>query len=175
MSTKTQPSRLTARWKPLKLTLTTWLIGMPSSSLTVRTESRGPPRAYAVLILPVPWPGISTFRSRGIDITAVAFFSGSSRTTIIVSERTGVPFSSPYRRSEPSTRIVCGPPGSTSSSTDLMPGIGVDSFWKTAIVSCTCSRTALATAVALSSITMTAPIRKRFHMSHPRRVMPSPS
>ena len=93
MSTYTQPRRLTARWKPLKFTLTTWLIGMLSSALTVRTASRGPPSAKAVLILPVPWPGISTFRSRGIDITAVAFLSGSRRTTIIVSERTGMPFS----------------------------------------------------------------------------------
>ena len=93
MSTNTHPSRFTARWKPLKFTLTTWLIGMPSSALTVRTDSRGPPIANAVLILPAPCPGISTFRSRGIDMIAVAFLSGSRRTTIIVSERTGIPFS----------------------------------------------------------------------------------
>ncbi len=37
----------------------------------------------------VPWPGIWTLRSRGIDITAVAPFEGSRRTRIIVSEREG--------------------------------------------------------------------------------------
>ena len=57
-----------------------------------------------------------------------------------------------------------------------MPGIGVDSFWKTSMVSWTCSSTALATAVALSSITISPPRKKRFHMSQPSRVTPpSPS
>ena len=51
------------------------------------TASFGPPSEYAALILSTPWPGIVALRSRGIDMTAVAFFSGSSRMSIIVSDR----------------------------------------------------------------------------------------
>ena len=71
---------------------TTWLIGMSSSLLTVLTVRPGPPSAYAALILSVTMPrfvSMSTFRSRGIDMTAVAPRPGSRRSRMIVSDRAG--------------------------------------------------------------------------------------
>src|SRR3954447_5246404 len=57
----------------------------------------------------MPWPGIVTRRSRGIESTVVALDFGSSRTSIIVSDRAS-PRASPWRRSEPTSSSVCGLP-----------------------------------------------------------------
>ena len=69
-------------------------VASSNSFLTVRTTSRGPPlrppSSNALLILPLPWPGISTLRSRGIDITAIESLSGSARASRIVSDRGGL-------------------------------------------------------------------------------------
>ena len=70
-----------------KLTTTMWLMGSPVYSWTVRAARRAPPIWKAALILSGPWPGIFTFRSRGIDSTAIRFVSGSTRTSRIVSDR----------------------------------------------------------------------------------------
>ena len=96
---------------------------MSSRLRIVRSVSLSSPSANASLILSRPWPGMSTRRSRGIDITAVAPFDGSRRTRIIVSERVGLPcLTSILRRSSPRTRIVCGLPGATSSSSVVDAG-----------------------------------------------------
>ena len=42
---------------------------MPVLFSIVFTSSFGPPYAKAALILVVPWPGMSTSESRGIDIS----------------------------------------------------------------------------------------------------------
>ena len=63
--------------------------------------------------LSTPTPGIVTRRSRGIESSAIASLSGSTRSRIVVSERPGSPFVS-RRLSEPRMRIVCGSPPSTS-------------------------------------------------------------
>ena len=54
---------------------------------TVATISGGPPKENAALILLVPWPGIGTQESRGIETTQAAFLAASMCTSIIVSVR----------------------------------------------------------------------------------------
>src|SRR3954471_18124701 len=115
---------------------------------------------------------MSTRRSRGIDMIAVAFLLGSSRTTMIVSERGGI-VPSPKRRSDPRTRIVCGLPGSTLSSSFSMSGIGIEASWKTWMVLSTWSSTALATAVADSRTMRTAPTTNFFAIARASRGGPS--
>ncbi len=73
--------------------------------------SDGPPIAYAALILLLPWPGMSTTVSRGIE--SVAFAPPPTRISMIESDRDGEPMTfAPaslvplVRASEPSTRIV---------------------------------------------------------------------
>ena len=79
--------------------------------------SASSPIANAALSLSRPWPGMSTSRSRGSDIIAVAPGFGSRRMRIIVSDRVGLCCSmSIFRRSSPMTRIVCGLPGATCLS-----------------------------------------------------------
>ena len=95
----------------------------------MRSVRRSSPKAKAALSFWRPWPGMSTTRSRGSDISAVARWWGSRRTRIIVSERVGggcFCSASALRRSSPMTRIVCGLPGATSASSCLTCGsIGV--------------------------------------------------
>src|SRR4051794_16768407 len=146
---------------------------MCSRSRTVCTLRRGPPSAYAALILSVTVPRrvrMLTFRSRGIDMTAVAPRCGSSRTRSIVSERAGF-FSlmSWKRRSEPSTRIVCGRPGSTLSSAPSMPGIGALSLLTMRISWSTSSRPAEATVAAEKAKMRNAPSAARFSRPRPGR------
>jgi hypothetical protein len=90
----------------------------PVTCLTVRSVSLMPPYENAALSLSVPWPGISTLRSRGSDSSAVASRAGSSRTRITVSERAPPPPSRAVsaRLSEPTIMIVCGLPVSASAS-----------------------------------------------------------
>ncbi len=45
------------------------------------------PSLYAELIFVWPWPGTLTHMSRGNETTSVLWWSGSIRTTIMVSER----------------------------------------------------------------------------------------
>jgi hypothetical protein len=150
---------LTARWKPLKLTSITPLIGKlrpvapANSSLTVSVVSFAPPKSYAWLIFsPSPWPGIVTDRSRGIDSTATRPRLGSRRISRIVSERGWKPtFASVERlerRSEPSTSSVRGPPGLTSSTLTCSAGSGFGAPGSTGgcTILCTCNSTAAATA-----------------------------
>ena len=70
----------------------TWFTRSPVTCLIVCSVSLAPPSVYAWLILPTPWPGMWTFRSRGIDMSAVARFDGSRRTSIRVSERAEPPW-----------------------------------------------------------------------------------
>ena len=63
----------------------------------------------------IPYPGMFTLRSRGIDIIAIRDWSGSRRSSIVVSERPGSP-GVPARLSEPRIRMFCGPLEGTSSS-----------------------------------------------------------
>src|SRR6516165_11224004 len=81
------------------------------------------PALYAELILDIPSPGTRTHRSRGNDTTRVFEWFGSTRTTIIVSERCP-PFAASLpnccwscrlplvnaRVSEPTTKKLTGPP-----------------------------------------------------------------
>ena len=69
---------------------------------------------------------------------------------MIVSERGLTPaFVSPQRRSEPRTRIVCGSPASTSSSTSSTPAIGWLKRLNASTALSTSSSTAVAVAVAV--------------------------
>ena len=137
---------------------------MPSSDRIVRSVSASSPIENAVLSLSRPWPGMSTSRSRGSDIIVVAPFLGSSRTRIIVSERVGLPcLTSILRRSSPMTRIVCGRPGATSSSSASTAGAsGTLSSLMIEATSLTSSSTAEATVAAESVKMTTAPTAKRF-------------
>ena len=54
---------------------------------TVLISRLGPPKAYAALILFIPWPGMSTQLSRGIDTTAALCPSAASRAIIRTSLR----------------------------------------------------------------------------------------
>ena len=129
------------------------------------------------MILRVPKPGTSTFRSRGSDMIAVACLSGSRRTSRIVSER-GRSFASmsAKRRSEPSSRIVCGAPSSTSSSTlssATACALATGSVGRISLsVSSTSSRIALATAIAENTITSRAPTMN-FFVCWPSELVPS--
>ena len=82
---------------------------------------------------------------------------------MIVSDRVGVLAVSTKRRSEPSTRIVCGPPGSTSSRTPglLIPGIGLETDAKMSEAVLTCSSAAVATAAVVLRTIVIIPSRKR--------------
>src|SRR4051794_4502717 len=130
----------------------------------VRSRSGAPPYEKAAFSLSVPWPGILTFRSRGIDISAIAFFDASSRIRIIVSERCPA-FASraPLARlSEPIRRSVCGLPGSAlarasfgSFRLPLPNAFAIRSTWW---------MPSTVVALALATITTIAPTRKRFQM-----------
>ena len=82
----TPPSASIRSLKSVKLTTTTWLIGSPVRSCTVRIASAGPPDCIAALIFAVPTPGIETTMSRGIERYASRWFFGSLRTSMIESE-----------------------------------------------------------------------------------------
>src|ERR1044072_5596143 len=104
-----------------------------NSFLMVLTTRPGPslwpPISNAALILFSPWPGMSTFRSRGIDMTVTAEASASARASRIVSDRGGLLRAAPMRLSEPSTMNVRGPPGGGVSSSGMRmsarPGLRV--------------------------------------------------
>ncbi len=152
---------------------------MSSSSRTVRRVSLSSPSAKATLSWSRPWPGMSTTRSRGSDMSAVAPLLGSSRTRIIVSERVGGGFlssrprassTSLLRRSSPIMRIVWGLPGSTSASSSSTPGAsGVLSSRMMSATVLTSSSTAVDTDAAESSVMSSAPRAKRLSMPRPRR------
>src|SRR3954451_14480425 len=117
--------------------------------------------------MPPPGTWIGTLRSRGMFITAVASFDGSSRTSIIVSERAGLScLMSTKRRSEPRTRIVCGLPGGTSSGAPFSPGMTWPALSSrmTLTRSLTSSRPAEATVPAVSRVMRTPAIAKRLYM-----------
>jgi hypothetical protein len=111
---------------------------------------------------------MSTFRSRGTDMTAVAFLFGSSRTSIIVSDRAfALSLRSTQRWSEPSTRIVCGLPACTSSRMFFTPRIGVVSRRNASTDCLTSSSSDVATAPAASTTIANAPSRKRRAIAQP--------
>ena len=64
----------------------TWFTRSPVTCLIVCSVSLAPPSVYAWLILPTPWPGMWTFRSRGIDRYEIRWCDGSVRTSMIESE-----------------------------------------------------------------------------------------
>src|SRR5579859_7801301 len=85
------------------------------------------PSLYAELIFDWPCPGMLTHMSRGKETTNVLWWSGSTRTTIIVSERCPpLDWSVPKdfcslgllvvkaRESEPTSRKLRGPPEATA-------------------------------------------------------------
>src|SRR3954452_7104624 len=103
-----------------------------------------------------------TFRSRGSDISAIAFFDASSRIRIIVSERAPPPASrAPFARlSEPIRSTVCGWPGSACASglsTWMLP-------WKALAMRSTWWMPSTVVALALARIMTSAPSRKRFQI-----------
>src|SRR4051794_30417127 len=168
-----QPSELTAFENPWKSTLMTWLIfSRGSSPRIVRTVRRAPPIEYAALSLSVPWPGISTFRSRGIDNSAVARFDGSSRMSIIVSDsglpiaprRTSIAFFE--RLSEPMSRIVWGLPADASVITSSMPAMCFV-CWNAFTTLSTSCQPATAVAEADAHTMINAPSRKRLNTPGP--------
>src|SRR6185295_5838364 len=144
---------------------------MPSSERIVRSVSASSPIENAALSLSRPWPGMSTIRSRGSDIIAVAPLFGSSRTRIIVSDRVGLPCcTSILRRSSPMTRIVCGLPGATSCSCErTCTASGTLSSLMIELTSPTSSSTADATVAADSVKMTTAPTAKRLSSEKPER------
>ena len=97
--------------KSAKLTTTTWLTSTPVYASTVWIASAVPPKANAPLILPRPWPGMSTIVSRAID--SRLFAPPPTRSSMIESDRPlavcapGSPVPS-GRWSEPSTRTLLG-------------------------------------------------------------------
>src|SRR5512133_2268724 len=122
--------------------------------------------------MPPPGTWIGTLRSRGMFITAVASFDGSSRTSIIVSERAGLScLMSTKRRSEPRTRIVCGLPAGTSSRAPFSPGMTCPALSSriTLTRSLTSSRPAEATVPAVSSVMRMPAIAKRLYMPNATR------
>src|SRR3954451_3143410 len=103
-----------------------------------------------------------TFRSRGSDISAIAFFDASSRIRIIVSERCPAPASrAPLARlSDPIRSTVCGLPGwawASSLSTCRSP-------WNAAEMRSTWWMPSTVVALALAAIITSAPTRKRFQI-----------
>jgi hypothetical protein len=112
---------------------------------------------------------MSTRRSRGSDIIAVAPRFGSSRTRIIVSERVGLCcWMSIFRRSSPMTRIVCGLPGATWLSCErTCTASGTLSSLRMVAASRTSRSTADATVAADSMKMTTAPIAKRVSSDQP--------
>ena len=91
----------------MKSTSTTWFTPSPVSLSTVRMSSGGPPKAKAALILFVSWPGMGTFRSRGIESIEIRCLEGSVRTSRIESDRAPEIAFAP-RLSEPMIRLICG-------------------------------------------------------------------
>ena len=91
----------------MKSTSTMWLTPRPVSLSTVRIRSGGPPKANAALILFVPWPGMGTFRSRGIESIEIRCLDGSVRTSRIESDRAPAIAFAP-RLSEPMIRLIWG-------------------------------------------------------------------
>jgi hypothetical protein len=88
----------------------------------------------------------------------------------MVSDRVGFfCLTSMKRRSEPSTRMVCGSPGLTSSSAPLIPGIGLLSCLTMVVSWLTSSSTADATVAALRNTISTPPSAKRLSMRKPTR------
>jgi hypothetical protein len=101
---------------------------------------------------------------------AVAPWDGSRRTRMIVSDRGLTPaFVSPQRRSEPRTRIVCGSPESTSSSTSSTPAIGWLKRLNASIELSISSRTAVAVAVAVRKTIARVPARNFLNIPRARR------
>src|SRR5256885_2285959 len=74
---------------------------------TAATAACGPPSWYAVLILPTPWPGMGTHRSRGMESSVACLELGSTLTRIMdcVLMRSTANLES---SSEPSSKTVNG-------------------------------------------------------------------
>ena len=53
---------------PWKSSITVWSMCAPSSASTVRVISGSPPSSSAAFTFAVPWPGMSTQRSRMIEM-----------------------------------------------------------------------------------------------------------
>ena len=107
LTTVTPPSESIRSRKPVKSTSTTWFTLRPVSLSTVRMSSGGPPKANAALILFGLWPGIGTFRSRGIESIEIRCLEGSVRTSRIESDRAPEMAFAP-RLSEPMIRLIWG-------------------------------------------------------------------
>ena len=115
---------------------------------------------------------MSTLRSRGSDISAVAPLLGSRRISIIVSDsgfpisprRTSLAFFE--RRSEPISRIVCGFPAAAGSMTWLMPVMCAVPLNAATTLSTSC-HAATAVAAADATTITNAPSRKRLKTPGP--------
>src|SRR5579872_753798 len=113
-----------------------------------------------------------TSRSRGIESTEVCSCSGSKRTSRIVSLCGGSSRSKASldrsRRSEPSTRNVCGPPLYCGVISPLGALMWLTAGNTSAARPLTVLRVTVAVAPALKPTISTAAIRKRFHIAHHR-------
>ena len=117
---RTPPRASVICLKPVKSMTTTWSIRTPVRASMVCTMSVGPPKLNAALTLFLPWPGISTQLSRGIEVTEAVFRSAVRCRTMIASVRWAPAFQSAglpaeTRLSEPSRRMFAASPATGST------------------------------------------------------------
>jgi hypothetical protein len=103
--------------RPAKSMATKWSMRTPVSCSTVWMSSVGPPNAYDALILFIPYPGMSTQVSRGIEMIWACCRSASARAIMIASDRApgASPSAATSRESEPTSRNVVGSPSTPSA------------------------------------------------------------